>query len=126
VSVRKALTRNRAQTRPDAPDPRLRSRAYSLPFNRVWRAASEVAAALPRWSVVERDPIRGRIRAEVRSRLFGRVDDVEIAISLDPLGRTRVDLVSASRTGRADFGANARRIARFLRLLDRRLGDAPR
>jgi uncharacterized protein (DUF1499 family) len=37
---------------------------------------------------------------------------------------TRVDLRSASRVGRADFGTNARRIARFLQKLDDRLSSA--
>jgi len=42
-------------------------------------------------------------------------------VSLDGDGMTRVDVVSQSRTGSADFGVNARRIARFLHALDRHL-----
>jgi hypothetical protein len=36
-----------------------------------------------------------------------------------------VDVVSQSRVGGADLGVNARRIARFLHALDRRLGRRP-
>jgi hypothetical protein len=37
------------------------------------------------------------------------------------LGMTRVDVSSQSRVGRGDLGTNARRIARFLHALDRKL-----
>jgi len=55
----------------------------------------------------------------------GAKGDVRIRITLDRNGQTRVDLRSASRKGKGDFGVNARRIGRFLRALDRRLGATP-
>jgi uncharacterized protein (DUF1499 family) len=119
VSLWTAITRNRAHTRPDHPDPRLRGRAYAVPFATVWKAALEVAAARPRWTVVESDPRAGEIVAESRTLLWRFTDDVRIRVSLDADGNTRVDLESASRTGRSDLGTNARRIARFLHRLDR-------
>lgn len=121
MGIYKALTRNHARTDPESPDPRLRGRVYMHPFDHVWRAALDVAREIPRGAVTAADPARGRIEVEAHSRFWNRVADLEVLISLDPLGRTRVDLASASRTGRGDLGANARRIAFFVRRLDRRL-----
>jgi uncharacterized protein (DUF1499 family) len=87
----------------------------------VWSAALETARAMPRWTVTEEAAGAGTIRAEARTALWGFTDDVVIRISLDDKGMTRVDLRSSSRVGRGDFGTNARRVARFLHALDRRL-----
>ena len=117
----RALTRNRAYTAPDSPDRRLRGRAYTVPFAEVWGAALETARARPRWSVTLADARGGVIEAEARTALWRFVDDVQVRVWLDDEGRTRVDATSASRVGAADLGTNARRIARFLHALDRRL-----
>ena len=117
----RALTRNRAYTDPESPDRRLRGREYAVPFTAVWDAALEVARTRKRWTVVNAEARRGEIQAEARTALWKFVDDVWIRVSLDELGLTRVDVSSQSRVGRADLGTNARRIARFLHALDRRL-----
>jgi uncharacterized protein (DUF1499 family) len=117
----RALTRNRAWTDPEAPDRRLRGREYAVPFATVWQAALDTARGWPRWTVVQAEARRGEIQAEARTALWRFVDDVWIRVSLDELGQTRVDVISQSRVGRADLGVNARRIARFLHALDRRL-----
>jgi uncharacterized protein (DUF1499 family) len=124
----RALTRNRARTHPHEADPRLRGRIYALPYAEVWKAVQDEAAAMPRWVVTEVDGRGGRLTAEARTRMWKFVDDVMVRVSLDPHGWTRVDVHSASRTGRADLGTNARRIARFLHRLDGRLhrpGEGP-
>ena len=75
------------------------------------------AVAARGWQILERVSPGGRagighIEAVDRSILFGFPDD--ITIRLRPLGgQTRIDIRSASRFGQIDFGANARRIARF-------------
>lgn len=115
------LTRNRAWTDPDSPDRRLRGRSYAIPFAEVWAAAVETARSRPRWTVTEADARGGVIEAEARTALWRFVDDVEVRVRLDGDGLTRVDATSASRIGSADLGTNARRIARFLHALDRRL-----
>jgi hypothetical protein len=120
MSLLRALTTNRAWTDPESDDPRLRGRTYGVPFAMVWRAALAEAEAL-RWTVLETDPVGGEIHAEARTRLWKFTDDVWVRLSLDEDGQTRVDVVSASRVGRGDLGTNARRIARFLRGVDRRL-----
>lgn len=120
----KALTRNAAETRQDAADARLRGRVYDLPFARVWQAVLHTAGSLPGWRVTHADPARGLLRAEDRTTVFRFTDEISVHVRLDDEGRTRVDARSASRVGRADFGANARRLHRFLRALDRRLAEA--
>jgi hypothetical protein len=117
----RALFRNEAATDPGSRDPRLRGRTYALPYRRVWAAALQVTGASRGWTVVAADPQAGEIQAEARTRLWRWVDDVFIRVALDPLGLTRVDLRSRSRSGSGDLGANARRIGRFVRALDRAL-----
>ena len=122
MRIWRGLTHNRAYTRPDSPDARLRGRRYGVPFAAVWQAALETAQALRGWTVTGSDPRAGEIVAEARTSLWKFVDDVWIRVSLDEDdGQTRVDLTSASRIGGADLGTNARRIARFLHALDRRI-----
>lgn len=121
MSIWQGLTQNRAFTDDEASDPRLRGRSYAIPFAQVWDAALQIARQTRGWTVTESDPRAGEIVAEAQTRLWKFTDDVWIRISLDEDAQTRVDLTSASRKGSADLGANARRIARFLHALDRRL-----
>ncbi|RMH13728.1 MAG: DUF1499 domain-containing protein [Gemmatimonadetes bacterium] len=123
--MRRGLTRNRARTHPAAEDPRLRGRTYAIPFDDVWTGALWLAQRRRGWTVTLADDQRGVLRAEAVTPVLRFVDDVEVRITLDPDGQTRVDMVSASRTGRGDLGVNPRRIARFLRALDRHLGAGP-
>jgi uncharacterized protein (DUF1499 family) len=75
------------------------------------------AAAARHWTIIEAIPPGGRlglghVDAVAHGMVFGFPDD--IAIRVTPLaGETRVDVRSASRVGRHDFGANARRIEAF-------------
>lgn len=118
----RALTGRGAATDASSDDPRLRGRTYAIPFERVWQGALGLAQRLRGWTVHSSDDIEGTIRAEVRSFL-GFTDDVVIHVTLDPDGQTRVELVSEARAGHGgDLGRNARRIGRFLRALDKRLG----
>ncbi len=125
VALLRGLTQNRAETAPDAADPRLRGRTYAIPFERVWTATLALAGRRRGWTVVQHDDIEGVIRAECRT-LLRFTHDVEIRVGLDGDGQTRVDLRSASRVGHGDLGKNARRIGRFLRSLDRELYRARR
>jgi uncharacterized protein (DUF1499 family) len=75
------------------------------------------AVAARGWRIVEQAPPGGRqglghIDAIDRTLIMGFPDDITIRIR--PLaGQTRIDIRSASRYGRHDFGANARRIMAF-------------
>lgn len=71
----------------------------------AWKAAIEAAKALDRAKVVEER--EGYLWLEVASRVFGFVDDFELA--LDATGR-RIDVRSASRVGHSDLGVNRARI----------------
>lgn len=121
MRIWRSLTRNRAFTGPGADDPRLATRRYAVPFARVWSAALATAGTLPRWRVVAADGRKGEIAAEASTLLWKFVDDVWIRVWLDEDGWTCVDVASSSRVGRSDLGTNARRIARFLHRLERRL-----
>jgi uncharacterized protein (DUF1499 family) len=91
----------------------------SAPRDTVFMAAQALARDLG-WQVVAADPAEGRIEAVARTFWFGFRDDVVIRITEVEDGHTRVDVRSASRVGRGDLGANARRIGDFLaRLQDR-------
>ncbi len=122
----RGLTRNQARTEPHHPDPTLRGRTYAIPFVQVWEAALRLASGgLRGWSLAAADWNRGSITAESRTLLFRFVDDVEVRVSLDENGQTRVDVASSSRVGRGDLGQNARRVRAFFRALDREAGAGP-
>ncbi|MDF1690961.1 MAG: DUF1499 domain-containing protein [Zhongshania sp.] len=56
---------------------------------------------------------KGHIEAQTRSFWFGFIDDIVIQIQANDAGAL-IDLRSASRLGKGDFGANAQRITAFL------------
>lgn len=118
----RALTQNSAQTSANAPDPRLRGRTYAVPFAQVWDESIQMIESSSGWKLIEADEGRGMIKAEATTPVFHFVDDVRLRIKLDEDALTRVDMRSASRVGRGDLGTNARRIRRFFKDLDRRLG----
>lgn len=95
-----------------------------LESDEAWPLVQKAVAARG-WRIVEqtrpggRSGI-GRIDAVDRTPLMGFADDVTIRVR--PLaGQTRIDIRSASRIGRHDFGANARRIQRFAQDLQAQL-----
>jgi uncharacterized protein (DUF1499 family) len=57
--------------------------------------------------------------------VFGFLDDVSIVVKRVGPVETRVDMRSASRIGRNDFGENAARIYNFLTGLTARLESPP-
>ena len=71
-----------------------------------------VVEAMPRTTVVEESGYY--LHAEVRSRIFRFVDDVEVLIMPD----RELIIRSASRVGSGDLGVNAERVEEIRRLLD--------
>lgn len=63
----------------------------------------------------------GVLEVESATLVLRFVDYVQVSVGLDDDGQTRVDVISASRAGRGDFGRNSRTIGRYLRRLDRAL-----
>jgi uncharacterized protein (DUF1499 family) len=68
------------------------------------------------WTIVASDRAAGRIEASQRSRWFGFTDDIVIRVAAAGDG-SRVDIRSASRVGRGDFGVNAARVRAYLKAL---------
>lgn len=77
----------------------------AMPVEQAWPALRNEVAMLPRCSIVAEGA--DFLRAEVRSRLFGFVDDLELR--LDAV-RGVVEVRSAARSGKWDFGVNRRRV----------------
>jgi uncharacterized protein (DUF1499 family) len=68
------------------------------------------------WTIVKTDATGGIIDAYDRSFWFGFTDDIAIRVTPSGAG-SRVDVRSASRQGRGDFGVNAARVRGFLAAL---------
>jgi uncharacterized protein (DUF1499 family) len=103
---------------PEYPD--IQPRTYRAPTSVVFDAALHAIQALSRWTLISQRESDGEIRAEATTRIMRFVDDVTIQIRQNGDG-TRVEVRSASRVGRGDFGQNARNIRAFFDELDGRL-----
>jgi uncharacterized protein (DUF1499 family) len=98
--------------------PEIQPMMVDLEAVQAYQMALRIAKELG-WRIVDANPpnLRGdgvaHIDATDRSPVFAFVDD--IAIRIRPLAnQTRIDIRSVSRIGRHDFGANARRIRKFI------------
>jgi uncharacterized protein (DUF1499 family) len=95
-----------------------------LEAEEAWQMVLKAVAAR-KWQVVDQVKPGGRIGvghidAVDKTLVMGFPEDVTIRIR--PLaGQTRIDIRSASRFGRHDFGGNARRIQRFAQELQAQL-----
>jgi hypothetical protein len=119
-SLRRFFSEGFAETRPDAFDPRLRGRTYSIPFEDVWQAALALTGGGVRGCVVMRANDRdGIIIGKATRRIPPGVDDFTVSVILDADGQTRVDARSVARNEGIDLGANARRVIRFFQQLDK-------
>ncbi len=127
---------NVAQTRPDHPDPALRTRRYPRRGDpaALRRAIEESMLGLSTygrsWRVVGTTPAAEAsggftIRAEVPVLLY--TDDLAVQVRPDlTKGWWLVDVTSRSRVGKSDLGENRRHVVQLLRLLDEQLGDQGR
>lgn len=124
--ILRGLTENRATTDPSSDDERLRGRTYAIPFEDVWQGAKALASGgLKGWTLWVADDQAGVMEASTSSFLFLKAADVRIRIGLDENAQTRVDLTTASRTERGDFGRARRTTGAFLRRLDAVLQAGP-
>jgi len=118
----RGLFTNGAGTGDHALDPRLASRVYAIPFDRVWNQAVELTnTGLPRWKLIYADDHEGIIRAEVVATRLRPALRVTIRIGLDLDAQTCVAAEALAPERRVDFGASARALARFLGALDQAL-----
>lgn len=105
---------------PEYPD--LQPRVYSAGPERVVEAVQATVEALPRWTLkgVGSGPAGYALQAEARTRVFRFVDDVTVRVAAAGDG-SEVNVRSASRVGKWDFGQNARNVRALLAALDTRL-----
>ncbi|HEX8551231.1 MAG TPA: DUF1499 domain-containing protein [Abditibacteriaceae bacterium] len=107
---------NICQTRPDHAEVALRTRIYKASEAAVRAAAlaaiKEQKTYLRSWKVVASEP---DIHIEVPVLVF--TDDLFLTLQAQESG-TRVDIRSASRVGRGDFGENRRHVLQLLHTLD--------
>jgi uncharacterized protein (DUF1499 family) len=98
--------------------PDLQDKSYAASEERVSDAAKKVIGRLPRWTLkaTGKGPGGWALQAERRTRT-GFVDEITIRIRREG-GETRVRMRSRSRTGKIDFGQNARNIRELLAALD--------
>lgn len=81
-------------------------------YARARRAVGELG-----WEIADESQADGRIEATDTTRFFGFKDDIVIRVrAVD--GAARVDVRSKSRVGLGDAGTNARRVRRFLELME--------
>jgi uncharacterized protein (DUF1499 family) len=103
---------------PEYPD--IAPRQYRASATDVFDAALHAVTRMPRWSLVRYSEDRGDIQVEARTLVLRFVDDIVIRIA-DHEPITTVNVRSASRIGRGDFGQNARNIRGFLKELDQQM-----
>ncbi len=119
------LTTNVAATRPDSPFPELRTHHFPQGPMPLFLAINTAVQALG-WEVAERDVETGTLHAVVATRWLHFKDDVVIRLVPATEG-TAVEVRSASRVGRGDFGANTRHVMAFYAQLEQVLerSDTP-
>ncbi|MDE3177994.1 MAG: DUF1499 domain-containing protein [Pseudomonadota bacterium] len=98
--------------------PGLQPMLVDLEPEQAYRMALRIVKDLG-WRVVDANPpnlrgeAEGHIDATDRSLFLGFIDDIAIRVRAQG-PKTQIDIRSASRVGRHDFGANARRAQRFI------------
>jgi uncharacterized protein (DUF1499 family) len=92
----------------------------ALTVRQAFDEALAVAQLMPGWTIAAADPDTGRIEASQRSRWFDFTDDIVIRVIAD-VGGSRIDMRSASRKGRRDYGVNAARISAYMGALKKRI-----
>ena len=98
--------------------PAIQPMLVDLEPDQAYRMALRITKELG-WRVVDSTPpnLRGEAEAHIdatdRSLFFGFLSDIAIRIRAQG-AKTEIDIRSASRVGRHDFGANARRALRFI------------
>jgi len=109
------LSRNRVQTRDDHSLPELRSPHISEPPD---KALAKVAMAMGALGWEDIRVGHSDVRAVAVTPLLGFADDLAVTAEPSPGGGSRLSIRSASRVGRADFGANLRHVMDLMAQLD--------
>lgn len=75
------------------------------------------------WHVVNENVVSGVIEATETTKLWAFKDDVVIRVTERSNGGSAIDMRSVSRVGQNDFGANAKRIEKFMTEFDIRADE---
>ena len=117
---------NIAETSPAHTDAALRTRYYSANIEEVHKALTDGIPEMKtsiwggNWKIVEKgledqsEKLKV-IKAEIPVVFF--TDDMKITLRAND-GRTAVDIYSASRVGKSDFGENRRHVVQIYEMLD--------
>lgn len=103
--------------------PSIQPMLVDLEPDQAYRMSLRIAKDLG-WRIVDSNPpnlrgaAEGEIEATDRSLFFGFVADIAIRIRAQGV-KTQIDIRSASRVGRHDFGGNARRVEKFMEAVQR-------
>jgi len=100
------LTSNVAETSDDHPFPELRTPVFSVSADKLYQRALYVAAESG-WSILANDRDNQDANFVVRSPIFLFEDDVYIQVKFVGVNESSLYVRSSSRTGKADFAANA-------------------
>lgn len=110
------LSRNTARTDPDHDWPDLRTPTYPVSAAELYSRVKQSMADLD-WDIVEENETEYTLHAVVSTPLLGFKDDVCIRIEETAGGKTAMNVISASRVGRADYGANVAHVIALTREL---------
>jgi len=116
---------NIAKTAEDGGKKGLKTRVYKADSVTVAKAVKELVPTLSTyggsWKIVDKsdgDEVKA-FKIEVPVIIF--TDDLEVKIAIKTDGEVKVNVRSASRVGKSDFGENARHIRKFLSALDKKM-----
>jgi uncharacterized protein (DUF1499 family) len=90
-----------------------------LEVAQAWNALIDTIAAMPRMTIISRDPTY--LHVEARSAIFRFVDDLEFQLRPE---QQQIALRSAARLGISDLGVNRRRMEDIRSDFERRLQSA--
>ncbi|HVF10381.1 MAG TPA: DUF1499 domain-containing protein [Abditibacteriaceae bacterium] len=125
---------NVARTRPDHPDPRLRTRRYQKSINQARRIVVDLIPTLKTYGRNWRHVVEnGMLQISTGEAKIERVERAEVPVffftddlSVTLRGNTQevtIDVRSAARVGRGDFGENRRHVLQLLRALDKKMNE---
>lgn len=118
------LTVNDVTTGESEAYPELKSMHFHEPPSAVFSRAEAVALTMPGWQNCT-TPEPYLLTCEAVTPTMGFVDDVSIWVVPSGPGMTQLKMRSASRKGKGDMGANAKRIRAYQEALIAYRPDAP-
>ncbi len=113
-------------TDPWSEDPRLWGRTYAISFDKVWKAARNLADGGVRgWTLIRDDDREGVMQAVSLTWPRKKLDEVTITVRLDENAQTRVDVRCRRAEGAPARRRHPRMIDGFLGRLDDAVGATP-